>query len=172
MFFKVVSAGDREIKLRFTAKQLIAMEQAGAKVLGVPKKRVGIQDLLMNIDSTEVLIWLIQQGMLWEHPNASQKEKEALYDEAVAFYEEYMEAGELDTGEKLSALQEGVSEALAAARGINLKKLLEKTKEDQEKKREEELKRMYKAQMLAREEIEAEKAKAGIGTSPSASASS
>jgi hypothetical protein len=119
--------GDREIHLKFTAKNVMAMEETAAEALFGSKRYMSVEELLNGIDRMNVLIYLFRKAIDWKGSGAKPAEAEDLYDT-------YMESGELDTGERYKEFQLEVATAMAASRGIDLKKAMELATAEAEKK--------------------------------------
>jgi hypothetical protein len=118
--------GDRELHLKFTAKAVMTIEKTGWEALFGEKKHIQIDQLLTKIDQLDVLMYLFRKSVDWKGSGAKPEEAEDLYDA-------YMDAGELDTGEKYRVFQMEIASAIAASRGIDLKKTLQLIQEAQEK---------------------------------------
>jgi hypothetical protein len=118
--------GDREIHLKFTAKAVMTIEKTGWEALFGEKKHAQIDQFLNKIEQLDVLMYLFRKAIDWKGSGAKADEAEDLYDT-------YMESGELDTGEKYQQFQMEIASAIAASRGIDLKKTLQLIKESQEK---------------------------------------
>lgn len=110
--------GDREIHLKFTAKAVMTIEKTGWEALFGEKKHIQVDQLLNKIDHLDVMMYLFRKAIDWKGSGAKADEAEDLYDT-------YMEEGELDTGEKYQNFQMEIASALAASRGIDLKKTLQ-----------------------------------------------
>lgn len=122
--------GDREIYLKFTAKAVMTIEKTGWEALFGEKKHAQIDQFLHKIDQLDVLMYLFRKSIDWKGSGAKADEAEDLYDA-------YMDAGELDTGEKYQVFQMEIASAIAASRGIDLKKTLQLIREAQTKTAEE-----------------------------------
>ena len=122
--------GDREINMKFTAKAVMAIEKTGWEALYGEKKHVQVEQILNNIDQLDVLIYLFRKSIDWKGSGAKPDEAEDLYDA-------YMDAGELDTGERYRMFQMDIAGAIAASRGIDLKKTLQMITDAQMKAAEE-----------------------------------
>jgi len=104
------------------------MEQAAGKLfLGRPGKMALANILSFAIPSVEGQIWLLQHGLKWENPKIS-------LDDAIDLYEEYMESGDLDEGDKIQRFQETIGAALYASQGMDSKKALAKIDAEKNKK--------------------------------------
>lgn len=107
--------GDKEYRLRFTTKALISIEQTGRKYLDGQSGSVPVFNLLDNIHLAAVQTFLLQKGLEWEHPDID-------FDKAAEIRDAYMEAGDLDDGEKFKNFVEILATAINYAYGIDLKK--------------------------------------------------
>ena len=121
--------GDREIHLKFPARTIMTMEDTANEVLFGSKGYMSIEVLLNHIDRMNVLLYLFKKGLDWKGSGAKAAEAEDLFDK-------YMESDELDTGERFKDFQMEVACALAASRGIDLKKTIAKAQESQIKTQE------------------------------------
>jgi hypothetical protein len=141
--FKVLNCGEREIKLRYTAGTLFSIAASALEVVGQERldlikykpirRQVPVEVVLRFIDTElDILLWLFGKGLDWKESGAKPEEANDLFDA-------YMDVPEdaLDTGERFESFKLAVCEAIAAARGINLKKMMEKQKADQEKAKSE-----------------------------------
>ena len=122
--------GDREVHMKFTAKAIMSIEKTGWEALYGEKKQIQVEQILNNIERLDVLIYLFKKSIDWKGSGAKPEEAEDLYDA-------YMESGDLDTGEKYQAFQMEIASAVAASRGIDLKKTLQLIKDAQMKAAEE-----------------------------------
>jgi len=120
--FTPIKIGDKEYRLRFPAKTLISMERLAGEQLFNTKNRVSVIDLLNNLFSIEVQIYLLQKGLEWEHPDIT-------FEKAAELWEEYFNTGEPDDGTRNMSLIETLAAALNASIGIDLKKTKSTTKE-------------------------------------------
>lgn len=183
--FRPVICGNKTVQLKYGAKALITIEklagqkigEAGIKIINSNagtklsiKDKIPLDLVLNFIDSDiELLLWLWGLGLDWKDSGAKPGDVMELYDA-------FMESTEtLDTGERLREFKLAMVEAVGMARGIDAKKLMEKAKDEQEQAKINEMKRIYKAKILAEEEIKAEKEKNeteedGTGTEPTESA--
>ena len=109
--------GDREIHMKFTAKNTMIIEESASEFLFGEKRFISMDELLNKIDRMNVLMYLFRKGLDWKGSGAKPTEAEDLYDA-------YMEAGELDTGDRFKEFQMAVATSIAASRGIDLPKLL------------------------------------------------
>jgi hypothetical protein len=116
--------------------------------------KVPVEFVMNYINELDVLIWLFGKGLDWEKSGAKESESSALYDAYMDVPEE-----ELDTGERYEAFQMAIGEAIAASRGVDLKKTIAKQKAEQAER---------EAKIIAEQEA---RAKSGIGTKPTDSAS-
>lgn len=119
--FTPIKIGDKEYRLRYPAKTIISMERTAGEQLFDTKNRISVLDLLNNLSSVEVQIYLLQKGLEWEHP-------EITFDDATALWEEYLSAGG-DDGERHMTLLETIATAVNASFGIDLKKTKPSAKE-------------------------------------------
>jgi hypothetical protein len=126
----ILLIGDREISMKFTAKTVMTIEKTGWEALYGEKKHVQVEQILNNIDQLDVLIYLFRKSIDWKGSGAKPEEAEDLYDA-------YMDAGELDTGERYRVFQMEIASAIAASRGIDLKKTLQMITDAQTKAAEE-----------------------------------
>lgn len=163
--FKTLMCGDREVKLRYQSKALLSIRDTAGKIIGADRLtmikspfkadgKVPVEVVLNFINELDVLIWLFGKGLDWKESGAKPEEANALYDTYMDVPEE-----ELDTGERYEAFQMAIGEAIAASRGVDLKKTIEKQKAEQAER---------EAKIIADAES---RAKNGIGTKPTDSAS-
>jgi hypothetical protein len=140
--FKTLMCGDREIKLRYGAGALFSIRDTAATVIGKERLerikytpidgKVPVEIAIRFIDSElDVLLWFFGKGLEWAKSGAKPEEANDLYDA-------YMDVAEadLDTGERFEEFKSAIAGAILAARGISLKKFMEKQKADQEKHRQ------------------------------------
>ncbi len=141
--FKTLVCGDREIRLRYGAGALFSIRDTAASIIGSERLerikyvpidgKVPVEVAIRFIDSElDVLLWLFSKGLEWSKSGAKPAEANDLYDAYMDVSEE-----QLDTGERFEAFKMAIAEAIAAARGVNLKKMMEKQKTDQEKRQKE-----------------------------------
>ena len=129
----------REVFLKFPVMEMLKIRDTAADIIGdarfeaagykVPKDRkVPVEVVLHFISELDVMLWLFGQGLAWANSGAKPEEAKELYDRYMDVPED-----ELDTGEHLDNLQMAIGEALAASRGINLRKnIAKKTTEAEE----------------------------------------
>jgi hypothetical protein len=170
--YKSITCGDKTVLLKYGAKAQITIEQQAARKIGeaglkLINARSGFQlglkdkmplDLAIGfVDSDmEFLLWLWGMGLAWKDSGAKPEDAADLYD---AFMEDQPE---LDAGERLKEFKMAAIDAIGMARGLDPKKAADQNKKDREEDRTLELKRIYKAQALAKAEIAAEKDGTGI----------
>lgn len=163
---KIVSIGDREIHLRYGAKSIRSIEELAGRKIGevglrlinsrsglnfTPKDKIPLDLLIGFLDlDFDFMLWIWSKGL--EHDESGAKSSEI--DE---LYESYMNSGEPDDGTKLIDFKSAAIEALNLARGIDLKKLQAKNKEAAEKAEMDQLVKIEKAKIRAREERKEEK---------------
>lgn len=135
---KTLLCGDKEIHLRYPARTHLSIRDTAAKIIGPDRlKRIGyapidgkvpIETCMNLIGEIDIMLWLFGKGLDW-------KDSGAKPEDAADLYDAYMEVdeSELDTGERFEAFQMLIGEAIAASRGMNLKKTIEKRQAEQEK---------------------------------------
>lgn len=141
--FKTLMCGDREIRLRYGAGALFSVRDTAAKIIGDERLaqinykpingKVPAEVAIRFIDSElDILLWLFSQGLKWANSGAKPEEANDLFDL-------YMDVptDQLDTGERFSEFKTAIAAAIAAARGVNLKKMIAQQAEAQEKHRAE-----------------------------------
>lgn len=135
---KTLICGDREVHLRYPARTHLSIRDTAAKIIGAGRleridfkpidNKVPIEVVAMLINEIDIMLWLFGKGLDWSGSGAKPEDAADLYDA-------YMEVpdDELDTGERLEAFQTAIGEAIAASRGMNLKKTIEKRQAEQAK---------------------------------------
>lgn len=188
--YKSVMCGTREVKLRYNVKSLLSIRDTAAKVIG-PERLERIKykpmdgkvpvEIAMNlIGELDIMLWLFGKGLDW-------KESGAKPDEAGDLFDAYMDVkeDELDTGERYSEFQMLIGGAIAASRGVDLKKTVEKQKIEREEAEAKEINRLHNELMKSRseetimrikvaelqKENEELRARLGIGSKPGETAS-
>ncbi len=188
--YKSVMCGTREVKLRYNVKSLLSIRDTAAKVIGPERLerlkykpmdgKVPVEIAMNLIGELDIMLWLFGKGLDW-------KESGAKPDEAGDLFDAYMDVkeDELDTGERYSEFQMLIGGAIAASRGVDLKKTVEKQKIEREeaeakqvvklqndlmKSRSEETIMRIKVAELQKENEEL-RAKLGIGSKPGETAS-
>jgi hypothetical protein len=188
--YKSVMCGLREVKLRYNVKSLLSIRDTAAKIIGVERMdrikykpmdgKVPVEIAMNLIGELDIMLWLFGKGLDW-------KESGAKPDEAGDLFDAYMDVDEeaLDTGERYGEFQMLIGGAIAASRGVDLKKtvakqtayqeeaeakLIVKLQNDLMKARSEETIMRIKVAAL-QEENEKLKAQLGIGTKPIETAS-
>jgi len=152
--FKTLQCGDREVRLKYPAKTLLAIRDLAAQKIGEDRLKVAfliprdikegeaIPDInKMKLDSEialnflgqlDIMLWLFGMGLDWSGSKGKPEEAAELFDK----YSDVDEA-DLDTGERFTAFQMAIADAMAASRGVDLKKTLaaaEKMRKDQQER--------------------------------------
>jgi hypothetical protein len=183
--FKSIQCGPREVKLRYNVKSLLSIRDTAAKVIGTERLdrikykpmdgKVPVEIAMNLIGELDVMLWLFGKGLDW-------KDSGAKPDEAGDLFDAYMDVDEeaLDTGERYGEFQMLIGGAIAASRGVDLKKTVAKQKADQEEAEAKQITKLQNDLMKARseetimrikaaalqEENETLRAQLGIGTEP------
>lgn len=167
MIFTPIKIGDKEYRLRYPGLvQISITKTAGKELFNQPNVRYSLRGLLKYADDDPE----VQAYLLWKGIQGGMPELRTMkFEEAVGLRDEYLEAGDLDAGEKILSLVEVLVDAITGSEGIDAKKLQEKMKTERENAEMEKLKMIEKAKILAQQEIKAEQD--GIGTKPADSAS-
>jgi hypothetical protein len=182
--------GTREVKLRYNVKSLLSIRDTAAKIIGPERLerlrykpmdgKVPVEIAMNLIGELDILLWLFGKGLDW-------KESGAKPDEAGDLFDAYMDVEEsaLDTGERYAEFQMLIGGAIAASRGVDLKKTVEKQKIEREEAEAKEINKLRNDLLKARSEetimriklaeLQKEnkelKVKLGIGTGPGETAS-
>ena len=133
--FEPITIDGTEYRLRFPGLvQIFIAKTAGKELFGrVETQRIGLEDLLRNLGDPEIQSYLLWQGIKGGMP----EHRGMKFEEAVLLRDAFLDAGELDAGEKHTELCEILSMAVSAARGADGKKLKEKMEEEQKKEKAE-----------------------------------
>ena len=133
--FEPITINGTEYRLRYPGLVQISISKTvGKELFGrVDNQKFGLENLLQNLGDPETqayLLWRGIQGGMPEHRGMK-------FEEAIELRDQFLEEGDLDTGEKHESLCEILSLAVSAARGADGKKLKAKMEEDQKKEKEE-----------------------------------
>lgn len=147
----------KEYSLRFENKQQQDIKNNSPKKFEWKAKFTTPLEIINYLADTDVQTYLLMKGLEWAESGYEKINEE----KAGQLRQDYLEEGEADAGEKYEAFQSLLVEALSLnVIGASGKKLIEKNKAVQETQREtkvEELARIYEAQALAKERMQARK---------------
>jgi hypothetical protein len=155
--YKSVMCGTREVKLRYNVRSLLSIRDTAAKIIG-PERLERIKykpmdgkvpvEIAMNlIGELDIMLWLFGKGLDW-------KDSGAKPDEAGDLFDAYMDVEEeaLDTGERYTEFQMLIGGAIAASRGVDLKKTVEKQKVEREEAEAKEVNKLRNDLLKSRSE--------------------
>jgi hypothetical protein len=109
--------------LRYPGLIQIDIERNAGKFFGIPNRKFGAADLMQQLGYAEVQAYLLWQGL----KGGSVELRKMKFEDAVQLRDDFLTVGDLDAGEKMTALQEALALALTESMGIDGKKLKMKT---------------------------------------------
>lgn len=141
-------AGGQDLSLRFENKQQQDIKHNAPKRFGINKKFASPMEILNYLDDTDVQVYVLMKALEWAGAGVEKITEEA----AGQLRQDYLEEGEADAGEKYKAFQNLIADALSLnVMGASGKKLIEASREQNQKDKVEELATIYEAKILAEE---------------------
>ncbi len=111
-----------QYRLRYPSKVQIDVEKTANKFLFGNDGKITLFDLLGYLNLTEVQVYLLWKGLIWEHPDLT-------FEDVCDLRDKYICSGELDDGEKLSKFNESIAEAVMLSYGMNAKNFMKREKQ-------------------------------------------